>query len=84
MFKFSRLWRLAAALLWFEEKNLGRGHWSPSVTGGGAGGKGFALGLGCLVMEVEGRCTLGSAKRNKAKEQHLKTPSAQKKKSHMS
>lgn len=41
----------------------GGGSLVTSVTGGGVGGKGFALGLGCLVMEVEGRCTLGSAKK---------------------
>lgn len=41
----------------------GGGSLVTSVTGGGAGGKGFALGLGCLVMDLEGRCTLGSAKK---------------------
>ncbi len=50
---------------WGEES--GDGSLVTSVTGGGAGGKGFALGLGCLVMEVEGRCTLGSAKKKQSK-----------------
>lgn len=53
----------------------GGGSLVTSVTGGGAGGKGFALGLGCLVMEVEGCCTLGSAKkrqRNKEKKNDSK------------
>ncbi len=45
----------------------GGGSLVTSVTGGGAGGKGFALGLGCLVMEVEARCTLGSAKKKQSK-----------------
>ncbi len=45
----------------------GGGSLVTSVTGGGAGGKGLALGLGCLVMEVEARCTLGSAKKKQSK-----------------
>lgn len=41
------------------EAESGGGSLVTSVTGGGATGKGFALGVGCLVME--GRWTLGSA-----------------------
>lgn len=50
----------------------GGGSLVTSVTGGGAGGKGFALGGGCLVMEVVGRWTSGSAK-NRGKETKQKS-----------